>query len=100
MNNNEFDLAELAQAWPSRIVAREQKHLDRFSGGILNQRSLANADAAGKGPRGKIRIGRKVAYPVDSLIEWMKTKVVNESTDNKSALASLASQNPPKEASE
>lgn len=74
MNDKTFDLNELAINWPSRIVPRDQKCLDRFSGGLLNQRSLANADCLGKGPRGKMRIGRKVAYPVDSLIEWMKER--------------------------
>ena len=48
---------------------------NKFSGGILNARTLANADCLGTGPKGRVRVGRKVAYPVDSLIEWMQAKM-------------------------
>lgn len=73
--NATFYLDELARKWPSPIVSRDQRSFDCFSGGILNVRTLANADSAGTGPKNKIRIGRKVAYPKDSLVEWMKAKV-------------------------
>jgi hypothetical protein len=73
-NSPQFDLTTLADNWPSKLVARNQQQLDRFSGGILNSRSLANADSLGTGPKGRIRIGRKVAYPVQSLIAWMQEK--------------------------
>jgi len=69
-----FDLTTLADNWPSKLVHRSQPTLDRFSGGILNARTLANADSLGTGPVGRIRIGRKVAYPVQSLIAWMQEK--------------------------
>ena len=74
-HNPGFDLEELARKWPSPLVARSQHALDRFSGGILNARTLANADSLGTGPSKKIQIGRKVAYPADSLVEWMKARV-------------------------
>lgn len=70
----EFNINELAEAWSSPLVARSQQQLDRFSGGILNARTLANADSLGTGPVGRVKIGRKVAYPVNSLIEWMQAK--------------------------
>lgn len=60
--------------WPAPIVVRQQRHLDRFSGGLLNARTLANLDSAGKGPKGRVRIGRKVGYTVDGLIEWMRER--------------------------
>ena len=74
-----FDLNTLANNWPSPLVARDQKQLDKFSGGILNARTLANEDSLGTGPKGRIKVGRKVAYPVESLIQWMmdKTETVN-----------------------
>lgn len=77
--SQQFNLTTLAENWPSPLVARDQQQLDRFSGGILNARTLANADCLGTGPKGRVRIGRKVAYPVESLIQWMmdKTEVVN-----------------------
>jgi hypothetical protein len=70
-----FDLNTLADNWPSPLVARDQKQLDKFSGGILNDRSLANADCLGTGPMRRVKVGRKVAYPVESLIEWMQSKM-------------------------
>jgi len=73
-SSNKFDFQELAQRWSSPLVARNQEQLDRFSGGILNARSLANADSLGIGPKERIKIGRKVAYPVDALIEWLEQK--------------------------
>ena len=60
---------DLITKWPSSIVARES--VTKFSGGVLNSKTLANKDADGTGPRERIRIGRKIAYQVDVLIEWM-----------------------------
>jgi hypothetical protein len=71
---HQFELTALADNWPSLLVSRDQHQLDKFSGGILNARTLANADCLGTGPKGRVRVGRKVAYPVDSLINWMKSK--------------------------
>jgi hypothetical protein len=78
-NTIPFDITELAKRWPSPLVARDQKQLDKFSGGILNARTLANEDSLGTGPKGRIKVGRKVAYPVESLIQWMrdKTETIN-----------------------
>ncbi len=64
----------MKQNWPSPIVVRDQRHLDRFAGGLLNARTLANHDSLGTGPKGRVRVGRKVGYPVDSLIEWMRER--------------------------
>ena len=74
MKAEKFNLDELAAAWPSPIVPRDQACLDKFSGGLLNQRTLANADSAGTGPKQKLKLGRKVAYPKNALVEWMRSK--------------------------
>ncbi len=68
-------LSELAERWPSAYVAR--KEVDRFSGGILNARSMANYDCLGIGPKKRIRIGRKIAYPVDALVAWLEDRAVS-----------------------
>ena len=78
---NESGLQKLASNWFSPLVARDQKQLDRFSGGILNARTLANEDSLGTGPKNRIKIGKKVAYPVESLIEWMQAKVTKSSSN-------------------
>ena len=67
--------ANLAEKWPSTYVARGE--VGKFSGGILHPRSMANLDCLGKGPEGRIHIGKKkVAYPVQSLIRWMEKRAV------------------------
>ncbi len=62
----------LADGWDSAFVAREL--VDKFSGGILNPRTMANNDCIGQGPEGRVRIGRKIAYPTASLIAWMESR--------------------------
>lgn len=70
---------ELAAAWSAPLVARRE--VTRFSGGILNPRTLANLDSQGEGPP-RVKWGAKmVAYPTKSLVEWMRkraTKTTNE----------------------
>jgi len=66
------DLSDLAKRWPSPFIARQE--VRNFSGGILSDKYLANLDCQGLGPPGRIKIGRKVAYPVDSLIHWLESR--------------------------
>ena len=62
----------MADKWPSTFVARES--VSDFSGGILNSRTMANLDSKGIGPEGRLRIGRKIAYPVGSLVVWLEKR--------------------------
>jgi hypothetical protein len=59
---------DLARSWPSAMVARTQ--LSKFSGGLLNPRTLSTLDCRGKGPF-KIKVGRLVMYPKRDLINWL-----------------------------
>jgi hypothetical protein len=68
-NLNEF-LKALAERWPSAGVAREE--VDKFSGGMLSPKYMGNLDSRGLGPVGRIRVGRKVVYPVNSLLKWIE----------------------------
>jgi hypothetical protein len=63
-------LKTLGDKWPSSFVARQEAK--RFSGGIISEKSLANLDSKGEGPKGRFRIGKKIAYPVESLIAWLE----------------------------
>jgi len=76
--DKKIDLNVLVVTWDSPLVSRDQATLDKFSGGLLNARTLANADSLGVGPKGKIVMGRKVAYTKESLVEWMESKIHNE----------------------
>ena len=71
-NYNEPDFSEMAKRWPSTYVARDR--VDEFTGGILHPRTLSNLDAKKIGPPEKIRIGRKIAYPVAQFIEWLESR--------------------------
>ncbi len=68
-NYSEPDFSEMAKRWPSTYVARHR--VDEFTGGIIHPRTLANLDSKKAGPPGKIRIGRKIAYPVVPSIKWL-----------------------------
>ncbi len=68
-NADIFD--KLVANWPSAIVARSE--VGRFSGGILNARTCANRDCLGLGPP-RVRIGRRIGYPVVELAEWMRSR--------------------------
>ena len=63
---------KMGERWPSAIVARTD--VGRFSGGLLKSKTLANMDSQGVGPE-RVTVGRKVAYPVDSLVEWLRDRV-------------------------
>lgn len=72
---NDFNFQELKKKWPSALVAREM--VSEFTGGLISSRYIANLDSAGHGVPDRIRIGRKVAYPIDSLIEWLEKRASN-----------------------
>ena len=45
-----------------------------LTGGIVNVRYLANLDSIGKGIKGRVKVGRKIAYPVKELIAWLESR--------------------------
>lgn len=72
---------QLADSWPAPIVAR--KEVSRFSGGVLNPRSMANLDSLGQGPP-RISLGpRVIAYPTRALVEWMRNRAAKTKTGEK-----------------
>jgi hypothetical protein len=62
----------LAARWPSSMVARTE--IDRFTGGIVSEKYIANLDSAGKGPAGRVRVGRKVCYNVSEVVKWLEAR--------------------------
>lgn len=69
-------LQRMAQDWGSPIVVRSQVGI--FSGHTISPRYMANLDSAGKGPSIRIRCGRKIAYPIDTLVEWLLGRMAIE----------------------
>lgn len=70
MENSIFQ--QMVEAWPSPIVARTESAV--FSGGLLNEKTLANYDSAGIGPAGRFRVGRKICYSTKSLAAWLQSR--------------------------
>lgn len=64
--------SELERSMPE-IFTRETAC--KLIGGIFSPRTLSNFDAAGNGPRIKLRIGKKVAYKRHDFLEWLEGMV-------------------------
>jgi len=65
-------LSDLAAKWPSAWVTRCEAK--RFTGGMIGEKFLANLDSQGRGPAGRIRCGRKIAYPVAEFVKWLEAR--------------------------
>lgn len=72
MKEQKADFSSLAQKWPSPYVARQE--VERFTGGMISIKYLANLDCQGFGPKGRVRVGRKIAYPVDQFVSWLESR--------------------------
>lgn len=70
---DDFDLRRLKEKWPSAWVAREK--VPDFTGGAVSSGRLANLDSIGEGPPGRMKVGRKVVYPVDEFLAWLEKQV-------------------------
>ncbi|KJS28973.1 MAG: hypothetical protein VR64_22260 [Desulfatitalea sp. BRH_c12] len=73
---SKIDFGAMRKKWKSTVVAR--KSVGAFTGGFVSAGTVANADAVGKGPEDRFRIGRNVGYSVDSLIDWLETRATGE----------------------
>lgn len=54
------------------FVARVE--VPRLTGGAISVRGLANLDYRGQGPSGRMVIGRRVVYPRESLVNWLRER--------------------------
>lgn len=50
----------------------------KMIGGIFTPRTLSNFDAAGRGPRKKIRVGKRVAYEKEDFLKWLEGRILNK----------------------
>ncbi len=56
-----------------------RKEAERVTGGLLSQKYLANLDSQKKGPGGRIRSGRKIAYLTPPFCQWLSDRLKDES---------------------
>ncbi|WP_419784299.1 hypothetical protein [Maridesulfovibrio sp.] len=58
----------MAKSTKSSIVSRVEA--SEMTGKMISPATLRNLDSLGKGPKVRVRMGRKVGYSVSSFIEW------------------------------
>ncbi len=62
---------QAAADWPSPFVPR--KRIEKFTGGAISSKTLANFDSQGLGPP-SFKLGRDRVYIKDRLVEWLKSR--------------------------
>lgn len=62
--------ATLVNELPSLLT---RKDMGKFFGSLISPHYLANLDCIGKGPK-RTRIGQKVVYKRDDVIEWLQRR--------------------------
>lgn len=67
-----IDFSAMRRACPGGLIARNK--IEELTGGILTARYCANLDSAGKGIPNRVRIGRKIAYPIDDTIKFLEER--------------------------
>jgi len=65
------ELKQLLSEMPP-FVARNHPRFKEWTG--YSGRTMANLDYMGEGPKEKIQLGRTIAYPRESLVEWLEER--------------------------
>jgi len=68
-----LDIDQMAEKWPSNIIAR--KKVGEFTGHIVTGKTVANYEAKGEGPDGKIKFGRNAGYIKAPFVAWLKKHI-------------------------
>ena len=70
-------IEEILDSCPGPVISR--KEAAKLTGGLISEKYLANLDCEGKGPKGRIHIGRRAGYRSDSFVLWL-TERINQKT--------------------
>jgi hypothetical protein len=65
--NYHIVLEKMAEMLPP-VFARTE--VGRLTGGLISPRTLANLDCLGKGPGGRVKFKKKVAYEKGAFLAW------------------------------
>ena len=63
------ELLEILAAELPPVIAR--KAVERHLGGLVTTKTMANADAEGKGPKDPYAVGRNIVYRREALLEFI-----------------------------
>jgi len=72
MKNINAIINDLEKSLPP-VFAR--KEIGRLTGGLVAPHTLANADAKGTGPTGRILVGRHTAYNREDFLAWLRARI-------------------------
>jgi hypothetical protein len=64
---------DIMQACGGPVVSRSRA--SEITGGLIGPRTLANYDSAGRGPAGRIKIGKSAGYLSESFAEWLADRI-------------------------
>ncbi|MCR4555193.1 MAG: hypothetical protein K5766_00060 [Alphaproteobacteria bacterium] len=73
LKRNQPDLENLGNEWPSPFVARSE--IGNFTKGLYKPRSMNTFDGRGTGISRRLRLGTKIFYLKEDVIEWLKKKI-------------------------
>lgn len=68
-------IEEILSKCPGPVISRRQAAI--VSGGMINERSLANIDSdrTKEGPAERVRMGRRVGYTSRAFAEWLAARI-------------------------
>lgn len=69
MTPEQKEFADILLSEMPPVVAR--KSVSQFLGGMVDMRTLANADSKGTGPEVAYAVGRSVVYRREALVDWL-----------------------------
>ena len=73
---NEQVLRELEKKLSEKFpIGIPRKEIARATGNVLHPRTAANNDCSGEGIPGRFKIGRNTVYPVQGVIDFIKSKI-------------------------
>ena len=72
MKNINAIINDLEKSLPPAFARKE---VGRLTGGLVAPHTLANADAKGTGPAGRILIGRHTAYSREDFLAWLRLRI-------------------------
>ena len=66
------NFSQIIETNPSGWILRTD--LTEKTGGLLHSRTAANLDSMGQGIPGRIKMNKKVAYPVQNIVKFLEQK--------------------------
>jgi hypothetical protein len=61
----------------------DRKMTGKFTGELVNTRTLTNLMSAGEGPSGVVRHGRKRIIEKDGFLQWLKGRLEDDDLDGR-----------------